>query len=977
MVQVIDLKGSWNFCLDTALSGLEKGYSAGGFSDTMILPGTTAQAKKGKRNTVREIGHLTEEYAFTGYAWFEKDFVLESGLAGGAAKLFLERTRISSVWLDGKFIDSQNSLCSPHIHELGADLKRGKHKLVVMIDNTSYPTKGGHMTSPDTQTNWNGIVGAVEIRIFPKVYMEHVWLYPSLEKQGVFIKINIHNLPEEPLTAYFKISASTLPENPPFQKAEAKYYQYQLSSGTDILELFYPVDNPLYWDEYSPNVYKLEISMDALDTQDKWDGTFGFRNFCAGKNKFFINGEETFLRGKHDGMIFPLTGYAPAEVKDWIKVMSMAKKYGINHYRFHTCCPPEAAFCAADLLGIYMEPELPFWGTVTDETYEDHNREQQAYLIEEGKRILKTFGNHPSFVMMSLGNELWGSKTRIRDILRIYKEMDPRHLYTQGSNNFQFIPEILDEDDFFVGVRFDRDRLFRGSYAMCDAPLGHVQTMEPGTLTDYDSHILPPVTQSTEYDGKDKNIRIQFHDHTVQVKASGQKETLIPRIPVISHEIGQYETYPNYREIEKYTGVLKPENLKIFKQRLDEKGLGDLADAYFKASGMLAAACYKEELEAAFRTRYLAGFQLLDLQDFSGQGTALIGVLDAFMEEKGLISAGEWRSFCSDTVLLGRFSKYNYISGETFKADIQISYYNPAPLPSLRLVWKLIRVTGQERSREGVTGEDDLLKTEAMTGYIKLPGHPDKGLTELGTVSAVFPRVTTMSRYRFLLSLEGTSIQKEYQFCVYPETVLNLIQVEDYQVYVSRETYRKVYVLHEFGQAAFELLKKGENIILIPSVIKHGLPGFYCTDFWCYPMFRSISENMNKEVPAGTMGLLINKEHKALNHFPGEIYSTPQWYKIVTNSTAVILDDTLPEYRPIVQVIDNFERNHKLGLLFEARISCDNRILNGNLLVCTSRLEELVQYPETAQFFYSILEYAASADFTPDAVVDAEFFEMM
>ena len=106
---------------------------------------------------------------------------------------------------------------------------------------------------------------------------------------------------------------------------------------------------------------------------------------------------------------------------------------------------------------------------------------------------------------------------------------------------------------------------------------------------------------------------------------------MIPHIPVVSHEIGQYEVYPNFHEIEKYTGVLKARNFEVFRDRLKETGMLDWADDFFYTSGKLSVQCYKEELEAAARTKRLAGYQILDIQDFSGQGTALVGILDALI----------------------------------------------------------------------------------------------------------------------------------------------------------------------------------------------------------------------------------------------------------------------------------------------------------------------------------------------------------
>ena len=224
-------------------------------------------------------------------------------------------------------------------------------------------------------------------------------------------------------------------ENIPFP-AGTSVYEYEYFLGEDAQ----------LWSEYNPVIYRLTLEIEG--TGEKTSTISGLREFSASGMEFCINGTPVFLRGKHDGLVFPLTGAFPTDVEEWINVFKIAKSYGINHYRYHTCCPPEAAFTAADLMGIYMEPQLPFWGTMTAPGDDGHNEEEQQYLIDEGFRMLDTYGNHASYCMMSLGNELWGSKERMATIIRGYKDVDSRHLYTQGSNNFQHTPVILPEDDF-------------------------------------------------------------------------------------------------------------------------------------------------------------------------------------------------------------------------------------------------------------------------------------------------------------------------------------------------------------------------------------------------------------------------------------------------------------------------------------------------------------------------------------------------
>lgn len=917
----ISLEGEWKLQLDEHKQGQSLP-----FSDVITLPGTTSHARKGPKNQKVLDGALTDEYLFEGQAWFSKEVVITDELAGKVCFLYLERTRLTTVWLDGQEIGSRNSLNTAHVYELTGWLRAGTHTITIRVDNTDYPTKGGHLTSPDTQTNWNGITGRIELQFYGESYLSDIRFDPDLSTRSVRItaslKGKVGGSVTVAATSFNSLTIHSVPEQ-----------DFTISTGEISIDYELGTD-ALLWSESTPNLYKTSIFLkdEKGVVIDRQQLIFGLSEFSTDGDKFTINGVKTFLRGKHDGLIFPLTGFAPTDVEEWLRILGISKSYGINHYRFHTCCPPEAAFTAADMLGIYMEPELPFWGTMTEETDEGHNQAEQDYLISEGYAILQAFGNHPSFVMMSLGNELWGSRTKIDSILKDYKAFDDRHLYTQGSNNHQFVPSILEHDDFFCGVRFSRDRLFRGSYAMCDAPLGHVQTDLPNTMKDYDDQIVPPKLQYGQDTAMDEGgtIQIQYGTEAKTVQLGDASGELIPQIPVLSHEIGQYATYPNYEEIGKYTGPLKAHNFEIFQERLESKGLGHLAAKYFEYSGQLAVACYKEELEAAFRSRRLAGFQLLDLQDFSGQGTALVGILDAFMDSKGMISPEEWRTFCNDAVLMARFPKYNYVSGEQFTAHVELCWYSNKTPDTLTLHWEL--------STDNGTLSEGIVEVEVPT---------EANYIDICDLKIDLPVAERMTKAVLNLQIAGTDIRKAYDLWIYPE--INGTGLNDIRLF------------EKLSDEVIELLEQGENVLLMPNPdsLHNAIEGYYCTDFWCYPMFRSISESMNREVPIGTMGLLIDNTHPVFRNFPCEPYSTYPWWSIIENSKSIILDGTDREWSPIVQTIDNFERNHKLGFLFECQVG------SGNLMICALDAGKAGETPEGKQFLYSLVSYMTSEDFKP------------
>lgn len=983
-----DLSGAWEFQLDSDKKGVEQKYYEQTLKDTIVLPSTTAQMQKGIHGESRETGHLTEPYHFEGYAWYSRTLIIPEKYIGSLAQLVIERTRISHVWIDGQFVGTQDSFTTTHRYDLTKYLTSVSHKLTVMVSNVDYKTKGGHMTSPDTQTNWNGMLGQITLTLEPHVRVENLRVNTTVTRRTVEIRFTAvcQKVKNKAMTVCCTLQKTSGDEKPLLKV----YKKVALQQGVNEYgwEMKIPKDRKIaLWNEYTPNLY--EAAVEITDLQDDNPSPLkcvnaqnlsgyaktivGFRDLHTGKNPssfdthnsnsaaepntmFYLNDLPVMLRGKHDGMIFPLTGYAPMDQESWEKIFRTAREYGINHYRFHTCCPPEAAFAAADKLGIYLAPELPFWGSVAGEEETEHDRAGRAWLLEEGFRILREFGNHPSFVIFSLGNELWGSPQVLNHILAQYKAEDNRHLYVQGSNNFQFSPVILENDDFFSGVRFSRERLFRGSYAMCDAPQGHIQTQMPESSHTYDEAIRPQ--QVSEAAMQPEEVEIQFGTGTRKVKAEHLGE-LIPQIPVVSHEIGQYEFYPDYNEIEKYTGVLQPENLHIFKEHLTVKGMLHMAQHFFHAAGHLAVACYKRELETAFRSRELAGFQLLDLQDFTGQGTALVGILNAFLENKGLIRAEEWREFCSDRVVMLSFPTYVYETGSTFNYEVLLCNMNP----------NTIKVSGNN-AKEGCDGQTDVRISVELSDrasgqiYAQTVHEGTWELTRLksfgfGSLPIPAGDLPIMLRAAVSVSMCGSKqvfAKNHYHLYAYPAADK------------CQPCGQAPVTVTDNKEEMLTSLREGKRVLFFGNGIgeAYSIEGTYCTDFWCYPMFASISESMGKPLPIGTMGLCMDQTHPIFALFPSEGYTTPQWWRIVTGSRIAILDDQTVE--PIIWMIDHFSRNHKLGLVYEAKVN------NGSLLVCQADLLSQ-NNPEVNCFYNSLLSYTSSDKFCPKTQIKEEWLE--
>ena len=843
--QSISLAGEWQVELGESKSAFAKGKRVTtDAAKRAILPGTIDTNHLGfAPKDTKETTHLTRLYAYKGAARYSRTINIPKDWKKKPVELFLERTRPTWVYVDGELVDSCNFISTPQRYLLPKKVKPGKHLLEIVVDNgRGVPDQvygSSHAYTEDTQTNWNGIIGKIELL-----------LVGSADSK----------------------SAETLTGAVPSRSVA------------------------------SPSV--LQMPDFAKD-------------FHIKGAHFYANGHRIFLRGKHDAAVWPLTGHVEMSVEGWMKYLGTCKEYGINHVRFHSWCPPEAAFVAADSLGIYLQPELPFWGS-----FDKKDERLMAFLHQEGENILREYGHHPSFRMMALGNELWGDIDKMKEFVDDFRKIAPDKYYTFGSNYYLGYQGIKEGMDYFTTCRIGGEGWGK-----------------------YNTHTRGSFSFADAYDGGMIN---HFHPNsTMNFDEACDKAG----IPIISHETGQFQTYPDYREMKKYTGVLHPYNFEVFRRRLAAAGMLSQADDFHKASGLWSVKLYKADIEMDLRTRNMAGFQLLDIQDYPGQGSAFVGILDAFMESKGITTPEEWRQWCSPVVPLLEMEKFCFEDGEKIQAKVKVANYGGSSLYGKKLKWKI-------GDAEGVMN---------IFTY-------DEGLVDVGVldeeVSADKPTKLSVS-----LNIEGTEARNSYELWVYPKKVLEK---------------KGVIIAKDLNQEVVKVLEKGGKVLWMPTASSHFVAaddtlsqadnkvsqadnatpytvgGLFQTDYWNYRMFKTICENNKKKVSPGTLGILTNPEHPIFKSFPTEMHTNWQWFPVIKESHPLVLDNFVKDYRPIVQVIDNIERNHKLGLVMEWKVGA------GKLLVCMSDLEKAAKYPEGKAFYQSVIDYMRSADFNPSSEISVD-----
>ncbi|MCF0199305.1 MAG: glycoside hydrolase [Bacteroidaceae bacterium] len=842
------------------------------------LPGTTDENHLGgPRVTSGPTSQLTRLYPYRGIVTYERTVHLPKSMEGQVLSLYIERTKPSTLWVDGDSIGSIGLLAAPHVYRL-PPLKAGPHRITLRIDNRDEAVPSGvhgsHAWTDATQTNWNGLLGRLVIEAVPRTHIADLQVYPDIHRREAKVRLT--------LVADRKTAcriALTLDNGARHEE------NVTLTTGENRVELRMAMDNELCtWSEFHPHLYTLTASIHTRKGTDSLTRRFGMRQFTTEGTQFVINGKKTFLRGTHDGCVFPLTGYAPTDVGEWRRLFSIAQQYGLNHFRFHSYTPPEAAFEAADELGVYLHAELPLWGRIDSTT-----AGQNEYLRREAFATLRFLGNHPSFVGFGLGNELWGDTAMMHRWLDDFRAADPRHLYCMGANNDLGWRGPKQGEDLYITCRVGGGEGFsthaRTSFSFADADHG-------GLLN-----------------GERPNTQRTFH----------RAVDLCP-VPIVSHESGQFQIYPDYRDLPKYAGVLYPYSLETFRQRLQQNGLTPQIDAFHQATGRWAVECYKADMEMCRRTEGFGGFQLLDIKDYPGQGSALVGVLDAFMDSKGLVEPATFRQWNAPVVPLALLPSHCFTTADTLRFGVALSNYSEDDFRQ-PLRWTL----GTEQ------GE---VMAEAPQGTVRQVATVEVPLRSFGPASLL------------TLTLSTGPYQNSYRLWVYDDADVPSIALE----------------ADSLSAAVEQALLAGGTVLLCPrhaDIEGQSVGGLFTPDYWNYAMFKSISENNRRPVSPGTLGLLMDPEHPLFDSFPTEGRSDWQWWSVALHSRPLVLNALPRDYLPLVQAVDNVERNHKLGILMEFRVG------QGRLLLCTTRLDALSAYPEGRAYARALRRYVASHDFQP------------
>jgi hypothetical protein len=918
--ETMPLAGEWRFALDRNDVGTNENWFAKDLPDKIQLPGILQAQGYGDdistdtpwvlslgqawwkiqpaalRDHFSQPGHVEVPFLsqppkhYLGAAWYQRDVDIPTNWQGRHFTLFLERAHWqSTVWVDDKEFPANASLVAPHVTDLGV-LTPGKHRLTIRVDNRLQLPAAGHLVDSHSLSDslgaaWNGIVGKIELQSAPPVWIEDVQVFPHLETKSITVKGKISNITgtsgQDKLVLFVGYPWGN------YAPLGAKDIEVNWSTNGGEFETALNLIAVEPWDEFHTNLYALHFNLENHSQNDSVQ--FGLREITHNDKDLLINGRPVNLRLTHDGGEFPLTGYPAMDVASWKKIIQTCKDYGLNGIRFHSWCPPEAAFEAADEMGFYLQPECGLWADFG-------SPEMKQWLNDETARILAAYGNHPSFILLSPSNEPRNYSRFTPQWAADNYAKDPRRLYSAATGWF-------DPSQVNGGAQYASLVRFGGG----------------------------DLRNTSGWFGRD------YHNALETV-----------HIPVLAHEVGQWCAYPDFDVMKEFTGYLQPGNYDIFKYIAGQQGVLDEDKDFAWASGRFQLECYKEEIEANLRTPGLAGFQLLDLHDYLGQGTALIGVVDAFWQPKSYVTAAEFRKFCGPVVPLAWLNKRVFTTDENLEADIGIANFGAETLKQAYVMWFVYDKNGKRVGGGFVDGP----MRDLPVGFRDKLYHFSTGLTNL-PAPAQYKLVATTTIPP--LDLTNESYQNSWNFWLYPAQV-------------NTNTPSDVLVTRNWSEAATRLAAGGK-VLFMPGA--GDLNPTKCPPMKNVPVFWNIQmtvrppQNPSARFDA-MLGLLCDTNHPALAEFPTEANCDWQWTQLVNGVRSVNLSTAPPSLRPIVSAIDDWNRNWRLGVIFECNVG------PGRLLVSAINLDDERGGSELQQLRRSLLDYMAGDQFKPAAALTPE-----
>lgn len=898
---VVSLDGVWRFRMDPENAGEKDQWflSNVAFEEGIHVPG--AWDAQGFGDETEKLRHH-----FIGKGWYGRQASIPAEWAGRRVFLCIGGVhRYAKVWVNGRFLGEHVGYLSPFEYEITDYIQPGAPaEVCICVDSAQrwdIDTLTGCFDIIDyMDTYWGGIWGHVTLEARSAAYLE-----------GLFVRPIVSQTRDSPLFATAcRISATLAGEGgacdgvrlevlgPGGELAAEKTTSLDDALDGDEVVAELPVPGAKLWSPNAPHLYSARLSLlQRGEVIDHVETRFGFRTIEIRDAHIYLNGKRIFLSGYGDDCVYPETMAAPSDKRVYLERLTVAKAYGFNHVRHHSHMLPPEYYDACDEVGMLVSAEFPI-------AYQQFYDRAQGPAIElyrrEWSAAIRRFRNHPSVLDWCMGNEMWGGVPLAPELYRIAKDLDPTR-------------PVVDSDGVhargFVDGAQDRDTLDL-YFAMFDVG-------------------------NTPLDKPDK-----FHCPN-------------PLKPVISHETGNYVTFPRLDMIDLFTDNFKPFWLTPVKAKLEAMGLLDEAGLWAANSERLYFLCHKSNIEGLRKSPNICGYHWWLLQDY---WTTSNGLVDTHFRPKGAIDQEKVSRLNGEVLVLQDGLGLTYRGGESLELALLVSNYSPDTLAEPSLAWRV-------RLGDGVVAEDAGLAASAPQGEV----------TELRHIEVPLPDAP--QPYRLTVDAElvvgGQRYTNDWSTWVYPATIdpprveVPLFASPDLMPQLGRFGVeaipsgdrlpsRAVYVSSLPTLPMLDAIEAGACLVLLqPQGLFPSASTRFKTAWW-----RGNERDNN----AGT----VVYDNPITRAMAPEGWCDAGWRRLIEGCHGYILDEfpSVPEV--LVRGIEVLGVCRNKALLFQAKVG------KGALVVCGLNLEPV--HPEAAWLIVRLLNHAASFP-QPDAELPRAFLE--
>ncbi len=642
--ETISLDGTWDFATDPQNVGeAQKWYAPGAQWPAMPLPGY-APAANGRIRVpgiwdAQGYGPETDKlrHNFVGKGWYRRQVDLPRLPEGRRAMLRITGVhRAAKAWLDGVFLGEHVGYLSPFEYDITERaVAGGKATIVLQVDSDQRWDVDGLFGAGDLadyfEAQWGGIWGHVSIEVCPDTWLDDLFIRPQTSPPAVKASAVVRGRGRQATALRLEIRDSR--GNRVAQ--ETRPLAEPLKPG-DTLELGAAIPGARLWSPEEPHLYVASLSvLDGDRVVDRVESRFGIRQIEVRGPYLLLNGKRLMLRGYGDDHIYPKEMARPSDKGLHLARLRLIKSYGFNFVRHHSTIMPPEHYEACDEAGMLVSAEFPiayqnFYEKAGPAALETHRREWDA--------AIRQLRNHPSIFDWCMGNEFWDGLPLAKDFAAIARGLDPTRPFVDSDGLW---PAVLGRDrdtlDFYF-LLFDVGKI--------------------------------PLDQPDKY------------------------RLAKPRKPVVSHETGNFLTFPRLDQFAAFTDNVKPYWTGPGIEKMTRLGLADEAAAWAEKSDRLYLFCHKNDLEALRREPFISGHQWWLFQDY---WTTSNGIVDFLFRPKS-IRPEEVRRMVNDVVLLADGLRQTYRGKTTLGLDLVVSNFSPAPLADETLAWR-VRLDGADLGR--------------------------------------------------------------------------------------------------------------------------------------------------------------------------------------------------------------------------------------------------------------------------------------